>query len=514
MNAKQRAIQRKRTFATANTFYQASQIDDKRSQTWVAFPQTAEKELSPFNRRQMLRKLRYLEANLSIVGGLKQKVIKHSVGKGIIPMPVTLDEEWNDKVTTDFINHADNPNVSDAIGLMSFWEMQQWYAGSLFSDGEAFAALVSTKATEYPQLQVIDPGEVEYFASGGGYNPGELEGAYTYLDGVKVDRMSRRIAYSVRVTDAGGDEDGIVDVAVENMLHTWDKLRPNQYRAITPFKAVLNKGLDAMDLEDLEVATYKLHSALAVVHVRAAGSNPGGLTDNMKKMLGVQQQANGTQLPTGQLALGANILQGAMIKTLAPGEDLKLLASTRNATNIIALLEWFYRSVAVGTGLSIELVWNLAALGGTTARINLTDLQAFFDIHQHRVTQGFNQRFYVWWLAKKFKQGYPMPKDPHWWKCHWLGPAKITGDTQGQIPSLVQALQNGFTTWGDFWASQGRSWKPAIRQRIREVGFVKKECLLIGQEMGVEIKPEDVFPPAPGSTHTPLPDQPSPTPTP
>ncbi len=493
--AKQKTIERKRLQTIGNTYYEAAQMSGQRAQAFLAFPLTAEKEFSYYNRRTILKKKRYLEAQLSVIGGLTEKVKKYVVGRGIIPMPCTTDDAWNDMVTGDFIDWASNPIVCDAMGMQDFWEMQSWMAGSYFGEAEGFAALISSAIANAPQLQLIDPGEVEYYASSG-IPPALMQaGESTYFDGVKLNSKGKIIAYAVRVTDGGGGGEGTVDVDAANMIHHCMRKRPNQYRGLSPFASVANSGVDALDLRALEISSCKLHSALAIAYTKTTGPavGPGGFTDSLKNLLQATTTEAGTQQPTGQTVLGEEVFAGAMIKHLEPGGKLELVSSNRPTVNVLHFLEWLYRDVAAGTGMSIELIWNLSALGGVNARINLADIQAFFDLQQGKLNQSFNQRVYIWWLSKKFQDGYPMPNDPKWWKCHWLGPAKITGDAGNTAKSLVELLNNGFGTWAEYWQSLGKSWKPQIRQRVMEVKFAQDQCA----ENGVEYA--KVFPPAAGS---------------
>jgi len=477
MAKKQKAIQRQRLQSIGNTYMEGAQVNGQRSQVFLAYPLTAEKEFSYYNRRTQLKKKRYLESGLSIVGGLTGKAKKYIVGRGVIPMPCTADDAWNDQTTNDFIEWASNPIVCDAMGMQDFWDMQAWMAGSDFSEAEGFAAMVNSAQVGAPQLQLIDPGEVEYFASSG-LPPALIPaGDFSYFDGVKLNSRGQIVAYAIRVTDGGGPG-GSEDVDAANMIHVCTRLRPNQYRGVTPFASVVNSGVDVMDLKGLGVATAKLHAAIALAYTKAQGPGVGanGLTGELVNLLSTNVNENGTQQPTGQNAVGENVFAGAMINHLGPGEKLELLTSQNPSVNLLAFMEWLFREFATASGISIEIVWNLSLLGGANARINLDDLQAFFDYRRGRLNQQFNRRVYIWWLSKKFQDGYPYPNDPRWWACHWLGPRKITADAGNSAKSTIDLMDAGCGTWAEWWASMGMSWKGQVGQRINEVVWAMNEC--------------------------------------
>lgn len=472
MAKKQKAVQRQRLQSIGNTYYEGAQSNGQRSQAFLAFPLTAEKEFSYYNRRTLLKKKRYLEANLGIMSGLIGKEVKYVVGHGVVPMPCTLDDPWNDQTTGEFIEWASNPIVCDAMGMQDFWEMQGWVEGSAFSEAEAFAGMINSPNADAAQLQLIDPGEVEYFASSG--LPPSLipPGDFSYFDGVKLNSQGKIVAYAVRVTDGGGPG-GSQDVDAANMIHVCTRKRPNQYRGVTPFASVVNSGVDVSDLKGLGVATAKLHSAIALAYSKAEGPGVGasGLTGELRNLLSTNIAENGTQVPTGQNAVGENVYSGAMIWHGGPGDKLDLLTSNNPSINLLNFMEWFFREFAAAGGMSVEIVWNLSMLGGAPARINLDDLQAFFDYRRGRLNNQFNSRVYKWWLSKKFQNGYPYPNDPQWWKCLWLGPRKITADAGNFGKTFIDLMDAGCGSWSEWWASQGMSWKGRVGGRIDEVAW-------------------------------------------
>jgi capsid protein len=486
-----KAVIRNRLQALGNTLYDAAKIDGQRSNSFLAWPQFAEKEFTQYTRETILKKKRMLEANLGIIGSMIKKVGRYSVGEGLYPIPETTDTEWNEIIREGFVEWATNPTVCDAMGRWSFFDMQRYAAENFFGEGEAFAALVNSAQVESPQVQMFDNFEVRYVGSSGAA-PGSLEaGEFTYWDGVKLNRNGKVVAYSIQTTDGGG----FVDVDAANMIHVADYKRPNQVRAISPFHGGANSALDALDIKGLEVASIKLHSLLGVVYKKSAGKGVGeaGLSGSLRELLQTATNPDGSGEPTGKTAIAEDFFAGGSIAHLGADEDIKLLTSERPSVNLIEYLEWLYRDVAVSTGLPLEVVWNLSELGGVNARIMLADAQFLFDHIQKKIATAFCRRVYVWWVSVMINKGRIRAcADPKWWHCHWQGPCKLNID-RNQVASDISAIEAGLTTYQDYYSARGTNYKPKLMQRILEEKYKMDQCKLVG------IPYLTVFPAKPGA---------------
>jgi capsid protein len=497
-----KAVKRNRMAALGNSLYDAAKVlDGQRSSSFIAWPMTAEKEFTTYTRETILKKKRMLEANLPIVGNMIKKVGRYSVGAGLHITPETTDAEWNEIVREDFESWAKNSTVCDAMGRWTFYDMQKYAAEQFFGEGECFFAQVNSSQVGSPQLQAFDNFEVRYIGATGAA-PGNLEpGEFTYWDGVKLNRNSKVVAYSIQTTDGGG----FVDVDAENMIHLHDLKRPNQVRALSPFHAGANSAIDALDLKGLETATKKLHSLLAVVYKKKKGEGvgEGGLSGSLSEIFGTTPepngttpQPNGTEKPTKQTVIGENFFGGAATAHISDGDDIELLTSERQSVNVIDYLQFLYRDVAVSTGLPIEVIWDLSDLGGVNARITLADVQYFFDYIQGKIAELFCRRVFIWWACIKMKNGQlRMPTDPKWYNhIHWQGPAKINID-RNLIAQKIAALDSGLTTLQDEHSAMGGNWKAKQRQRVLEVKARMEMCKAEGVPYNIVFPPKAGAPP-------------------
>jgi capsid protein len=456
--------------------------DSKARSSFVAFPLTARREFTRYNRVNILKKVRALEANLGLITRMKTQVGKYAVGRGVFPIPQTRHLDWNEESATKFDDWANNRFVCDAAGAMTFWERQRFHAETFFAEAESFDALISSSVTGAPQLQLFDNSEI-----GSPYYTTEY--TQEFIDGVKPNAQNRALSYLVS-TQTGPGLYGPVstaEIAANDMIHLVRRKRANQLRGISPFAPGINCAIDKLDIRALTTAAAKLHEALGVVVKKKSGeAAKTGISGKLKKDLDGD----------GKLTqVDEKFIRGAAIQYLGTDEEIEIISSQRPSQNLMDFLHYLIRDICLGTGLSFEIVWNLAELGGATARIALADAQWFFDSVQDAINEMFNQRVWVWWCASMMKSGQlSQCQDPRWWNCHWQGPPKLTADAGRTMSGQVDAMHAGLDNWESYYArAEGRYWQGPIKQRIAELKFVKEECERAG------IDPALIFAPKPGT---------------
>lgn len=439
--------------------YDATQNSTARST--LTFPLTARREITRFTRLELLKKVRALGANLGLIERMKGQVRKYSVGRGIFPQPQTTDLDWNEEAATRFDDWANNRFVCDTAGAMTYWERQGFHAETYFAEGESFDGMISSSFAGAPMLQLFDNAEIG--------NPYMSGYSRDYIDGVKPSALNRPISYLVTTETGALRNFDTREVSATDMIHLVRRKRANQLRGLTPFAPGINCAIDKLDLRALTIAAAKLHEAMGVVVKRkAADAGKKGVTNELVKRLG----------PDGKLTEVNEKIFGPNIHYCGTDEDVSIVTSDRPTQNLMDFGDELIRDICLGTGLSFEIVWDLATLGGATARIALADAQWFFDGIQDALNELINQRVWVWFCASMMNSGeLSKCKDPRWWTCHWQGPPKLTADAGRTMQGEIDALGNGLSSWADYYSrAQGRYWKSPIKQRIEELKWAMDEC--------------------------------------
>jgi capsid protein len=473
------AIQANSDVGPAASGYDAANSSPLRS-TLGGFPTNSRVEISAFTRKQIVKKVRALDANLGFIGRIKQKTGQHAVGKGIFARPATRDEEWNQLALQHWERIAENPELHAIDGSRDLYEDQRLAAEAPIDDGEYFAALVRDEAGNL-MVQPLDVFEVDQpFGSDPAAGP-------DWHDGVRIDDYGRALDYAVRELPGPFSAPAALSRIVEagQMLHLFKRRRPKQWRGLPMVYAGVNSLIDVLDLKSLEVGSAKLHSALGLVVKKQNGdSGKKGVSNQITKMLD----------GAGQITkVGEKFWQGAGIQYMGLDEGIELLTSDRPSPNLLAFMEWLYRDASVGTGLPIEVLYEMSKLGGANTRAVLEDAQWFFEMIQDSVVMRHSRPLYILRIADAIAKGELRPcRDPQWWICDWQGPAKLTVDVGRTADANIKLMRNGLATFEGFYEERGLNARTQHTRQIKHLSWLKQEC----EREGVPI--EWIIEPTPG----------------
>jgi lambda family phage portal protein len=432
--------------------YEAANPSIQRTSFW-SFPLQGRYEIDTWTRIEVLRKIRALEANCGIPGRIASQIGKYAVGKGIMPLPATTDAEWNKLRKESWEEWAMTPMLVDVTGAMDFYEMQKWIVENTFAEGETMTALV--KQGGDPSLQLL---EVATCQSGYGESD--------WVDGVKLNAAGRAMSY--RFCDPTTQKE-VYTVPAANLIHLWRKKRVGQVRGLSTFYAGVNSLIDVLDTVALEKGAAKLHASLALA-VKKKGGTAGrtGISGKVNELLGPDGKPD---------KLAEKFWAGAAIAYLEENEEIDLLSSDRPGANLLDFLRFLIREIAVAVGLPYEVVWDMAQLGGATARAMLEDAQWLFDWWGDLLAWRWCRRVYVWKTALDIESGRIRPcTDPNWWRCNWQGPRKITVDAGYSSQNALNEIGAGLATHEEFWAARGGNAREAVQQQIEFYAWAMAEC--------------------------------------
>jgi capsid protein len=451
--------------------YEGAQISNLRS-AFFFFPTNSRREFASYTRKELVRKARALDANLGIVGRIARKIAQHSVGKGIFPRPLTRDKAWNDSNRKRFERKVSNPYSYSIDSSRDLWEDQRLAAETMVGDGEFFEAMVKSDIDGTPMVQPLDVFEI----ADDRQNPNEL-----WHDGVLLDSYDRPTFYGVRELPIGKKAPAPRRVPADSMIHLFRRRRARQPRGFTWFYSGINDGIDVLDTKALIKGTAKLHSTLALqVKRKKAEGAKTGISGALQKIVN----------PDGTTRVNENFFGGAAIAYLAEDEGIELINSDRPGENLMAFMEFLYREFALGADLPLEVVYNMAKLGGPAVRAVLESAQWLFDLVQDSIVMRHSQRIYVWDTADAMMRGeQPMCNDPEWWVTAWRGPAKLTVDMGRTADAAVLLMKNAALSHVRYYEERAQDAYEEAEEQIEFLSWLKERCTQAGVDFSLLIEP-------------------------
>jgi capsid protein len=435
--------------------------DSSRLRGMVYFPELdTRREISDYTRTELLRKARFLYANYGIAKRIVNGLSRMVAGTGLTPQAGTTDKAWNTLAEKEFARVADSPFVFDVGGRYDFAKAQQALLRFGYRDGDAAALLTSSEAgsARFAFYEGHQIGNSPIMPAG--------QDQALWRDGVRLDGNNRAIAYRF-IGDAGK----FTDVASENVMIFCDYERAGQSRGITALSHAVNHLLDAAEITGFIKTGVKLANQYGWWVEYDSPTTPG--SGGAGGRVGSPGNKTTVQTEAGPITLDRLYGAGA-IPDLPPGAKLKFNGSQHPHPNNLTLIDYLIRDIAWGVGLSPEILWNIAALGGANTRFVLADAQGWIEQQQAELVRLFCGRVWVYTIAKAIKTGrLPKCQDPEWWRHGWIPPPRLTVDFGREGKLHIEQLKMGIISYSRLLGWQGQDFETHTNQFLDEIAFFK-----------------------------------------
>lgn len=293
--------------------------------------------------------MRYLERNHDITRGAINVLVNNTVGPqgiGVEFQPRradgTIHTEYASALNAAFADFSRRPEVTWSH---SWGGMCRVAARTHFRDGESFGQLLSGRipgldhGTRVPfSVELIEPDLVplDYDNEARGIRQGVQRNAWNRATGYWVYKRHPAEVVSLR-TDAD-----MKLIPQDSMLHLRSRDRIGQVRGVTCFASVIGRIGDIKDYEESERIAAKI-AAMLTGYVKRQAPDGGGYEPAIGP--------DGKPVPR-QLSMAP----GMIIDTLAVGEEIGLIDSSRPNPNLVTFRNGQLRAFAAGISASYSSI--------------------------------------------------------------------------------------------------------------------------------------------------------------
>lgn len=439
------------------------------SRGYVYFPQMdTRRDLDTYSRMEMIRRSRYLDANVGLAGRVNDGLASIVAGTGLMPLPKTLDTEWNRDRAALFEERNGSSGVFDLGGRWDFYSAQCGMERCRNRDGD-IGAILTSSAAGLARLAFVEGHRI-----GNGVALTAAE-AKAMFDGVLVDGNNAAISYRVL-----GDGDSQADVPVSNFLYLGNYSSPGKNRTPPTCHRAINHMLDRTELHGAFKNIIKSSSRIGYYIGKEAGSapRPPGLP------VGVAPRVKVTLNDGKKIDIEKVIAQGGEMPDLDPGHEIKMLLDTRPHPNTLGFLEEMMRDISWGVGLSPDLLWNIAKLGGANTRYVMAEAQTFIDIRQQNLVDRVLSRYYFYDTRKEINSGRLREcQDPKWWQVSWIPPRRMTVDIGRDGKLYLEQVRSGALTFRRMLGWDGLESEHELREWLNEMKMISDEAKLRGLDV-------------------------------
>jgi len=421
------------------------------------------REQDPFTRREIARRIHFLEANVGLPKRILTGLTNLIVGSGLWPKALTTDREWNKLADNYYFNRAKSAVSFDVTGKFAGGEFQRQAVRTRLRDADAavvysFSETGRTLRKLYSGLQI-------------GNSTDQGTGRFDqdrWIDGVFIDALERPALYRFLTQEGTRSK----DLASRDLAFLAKYPSPGAVRGTSVLAHAVNKLIDVTEIHTSLVQNFK--NSASIGYYLAASNTPssaqGMPAEVIKKLYkGQTQQVDG---PNGQkVTLKLVMGQGNEIVELPPGYDIKTLLDSRPHPNQVEFLDELVRDIAWGSDLSFDLLWKIYKLGGANTRYMLADAQVFAETEQDRLVYGWLMRDYAQTVGAGLSaKDLPACKDPEWWQHGWIPPARMTVDFGRDGRIYLEEYERGLITTERYFSLKGQD---AKEEFISECDFAE-----------------------------------------
>ncbi len=452
-----------------------------RGDVWWPTLETRE-ELDSYSRQELLRKIRWLHANVGIFRGFVNNAAD-LIG-WLTPSAATEDAEWNKRADSAFEDRCGTAAAFDVRGKFDFWTAQPMLSRSALKDGDIVTILTESAARAamfgfYESHQIVSP----------------KDPAGTWHDGILTDSLGRHLSYGIR----DGRRDTVVPVSARDAIYYGEFDSPGHIRVVPKLAHAVTTGMDITEIRALVKGGIKTSHLFGAVRQASSPTVPRS-RQGLAGAPGYESRTRAGNTTAGEAATVterfeiSNVWGGNQIPRLPSGEELKILHDSRPAQNQMDFMEILARDMSIGFGLDLEVTWQVAGLTGPSVRFVLDKADRWIRNRQATL-ENWCRRVWVYTIAKEIKSGrLPRPKDPRWWKVNFIPQRNLTIDRGRDLRGRMDAVEAGYDTASNFTEEFfGLTATDVNRAHIRNV----KERLRMCEEDGVPY--EIAYPPRAGT---------------
>lgn len=445
-------------------------------------------ELDSFSRDELLRRCRWLRANVGVFRGLIGNAAM-LIG-WLTPRARSKDEEWNEAANENIKARLMSKLVFDAGGKYNFKTAQRMMTEKALCDADLLTVF-SESAGKGAQFAFYEAHQLR--------NPKNAD-RKVWHDGVRVNPMGRHVAYGL------GDGNRMKTVSARDAHYFGFFESPGHHRAHPPAAHAVNHAIDITEVWADTKHGIKNAALLGVVsEIDSNGQRPrtrGGM--EVTAAMGIEGSEE--VLPSGNASETAKVKTeqvwaGGQVPVGAPGEKWKVLTDGRQHPNQAAFVEVLIRDMAMGLKLPPEVVWHMQKLTGPGVRYVMEFAGRWIEEKQLELLDWCH-RVVVYHLCKEIKAGrLEQPEDDGWMqRIGYIPRRSLTIDRGKESQQRMNEIYAGAGTFGDWYADvDGADGRDKIGERIVEVCWAKQEVARQAEKWGVDCRYDEVFRPQQGA---------------
>lgn len=401
-------------------------------------PDDMRRDLSPWDRNEMVKKCRWAERESSLFRQILNDLVIYVVGDGIKwqshaenPETARLHEEY-------FAMKAKNMDVSGK----SFFQSQAILTRAMFRDGDAFSLKADLNGEA--KTQIIEAHRVG--------DPTDADTPADCWDGIGFGKYNEPTYYNVYKADGGSRK-----VEAQSVMHIVDMETASGSRGVPTLQSSLNAIQDVKEILDLE---------------RRAVKDNGDVTKVIYKGSGFMDEDAAAEISSNHNSADSIASQmGGKTVVLESTDRFESVESKRPNSTFVGFLTALEKDICAI--LPYEFVKDPTAAGGASVRLVTAKAARVFGKYQNIIIERFCQPTWEYIIADGIAKG-EIPDDPRWWSASWTTPKSVTVDAGREAANDRADIEMGLMSMSELYGQRGLDFRSEMEKRAADMAHIQE----------------------------------------
>jgi capsid protein len=400
-------------------------------------PDDMRRDLSPWDRNEMVKKCRWAERESSLFRQILNDLTIYVIGDGIKPQAHASDPETSRLYEEYFARKASRLDVSGK----SFYQCQSIVMRAMIRDGDAFC--VKANLDGEARTQIIEAHRVG--------DPTDRDTPSDCWDGIGFGKYNEPLYYSIYQADGSSRK-----VEAQSVMHIVDMETASGSRGVPVLQSSLCGIQDVKEILELE---------------RRAVKDNGDVTRVIKKGSGFLDEDAASEISSNHSSAENIAAQmGGKAIVLESSDSFESFESKRPNSTFVGFLNALEKDIC--SILPYEFVKDPTSAGGASVRLVTAKAARVFGKYSQVILTTFCQPTYEYIIADGIAKG-EIPDDPMWWSASWTTPKSVTVDAGREAANDRADIEMGLMSMSELYGQRGLDFRSEMEKRAADMAHIQ-----------------------------------------
>ena len=399
-------------------------------------PDDMRRDLSPWDRNEMVKKCRWAERESSLFRQILNDLTIYVIGDGIKPQAHASNPETSRLYEEYFASKASRLDVSGK----SFYQCQVIVTRAMIRDGDAFCLKANLDGEA--RIQTIEAHRVG--------DPTDADTPADCWDGIGFGKYNEPTYYNVYKADGGSRK-----VEAQSVMHIVDMETASGSRGVPVLQSSLCAVQDVKEILEIERRAVRDNGDVNRVIFKGSGFLDEDAASE------ISSNHNSAENIASQMGGKAIVLESS--------DRFESFESKRPNSTFVGFLNALEKDICAI--LPYEFVKDPNSAGGAAVRLVTAKAARVFGKYQQVILTTFCKPTWDYIIADGIAKG-EIPDDPKWYMTSWTTPKSVTVDGGRDAANDRNDVEMGLLSMSELYAQRGLDFRQEMEKRAQDMNYI------------------------------------------